>query len=109
MSGRSRAWFAWLALGLLILIGALQLKLWAGAGGMPEVWRLRGRVDTQRAENDRLRERNAALEADVQDLKTGHEAVEERASSELGMVKRGETFYQVVEPADAPAPETPPP
>lgn len=108
MNGKSRAWFAWLTLGLLVLIVALQLKLWTGEGGMPEVWRLRERVDAQRGENANLRERNAALEADVQDLKTGEEAVEERARSELGMVKQGETFYQVVEPTP-PAPDAPPP
>jgi cell division protein FtsB len=107
VNAKSRAWLAWITLGLLILIVALQLKLWTGEGGMPEVWRLRGRVEAQREENERLRERNAALEADVQDLKTGSEAVEERARSELGMVKQGETFYQVVEPA--PAPAEPPP
>jgi cell division protein FtsB len=106
VNGKSRGWFAWLALGLLVLIVALQLRLWTGEGGMPEVWRIRARVDAQRAENDTLRERNAALEADVQDLKTGREAVEERARSELGMVKDGETFYQVVEPT-APQPDEP--
>jgi cell division protein FtsB len=98
-SARGRTIFRWAALLLLALIGALQLKLWTGQGGMPEVWRLRERVETQREENATLRERNAATAADVQDLKTGQEAVEERARSELGMVKPGEVFYQVVEPA----------
>lgn len=90
--------FPWLALALLALIAALQFKLWTGTGGVPEVWRLRARVATQAQENTRLGTRNEALAADVQDLKEGKEAVEERARSELGMIRPGEVFYQVVEP-----------
>ncbi|HVF35131.1 MAG TPA: cell division protein FtsB, partial [Candidatus Saccharimonadia bacterium] len=95
----------WVALALLVLIAALQLKLWTGTGGMPDVSRLRRQVESQRAEIDTLRERNEALAADVRDLKEGREAVEERARAELGMVKPGETFYQVIEspPAETPA------
>ena len=105
-SNNGRAWFPWLAIALLALIAGLQLKLWTGTGAMPEVERLRERTKTQRAENERLTKRNAALAADVQDLKAGREAVEERARAELGMVKRGETFYQVIEPVpDAEKPE----
>ncbi len=61
---------------------------------------LKLQVEQQRVENAKLKERNAALEAEVEDLKTGETAVEERARSELGMVKPGETFYRVVEPQD---------
>jgi cell division protein FtsB len=103
----ARPWFVWLALALLLLIAALQLKLWTGTGAMPEVDRLRARVEAQRADNERLGKRNAALAADVLDLKQGREAVEERARAELGMVKPGETFYQVVEPNSASEPEQP--
>ena len=105
MGAHSRSWFPWIALALLVLAAALQLKLWTGTGGMPDVAKLRARVDAQRAENDALRRRNESLAADVQDLKEGREAIEERARSELGMLKPGETFYQVIEPPPAAAPE----
>ncbi|HET6545197.1 MAG TPA: cell division protein FtsB [Rhodanobacteraceae bacterium] len=84
---------------LLILLIALQIKLWTGHGGLGDMWRLRRSVATQKAENEGLKARNQALAAEVQDLKQGDEAVEERARSELGLVKPGETFYQVVEPS----------
>src|SRR5690242_17847721 len=70
-----------------------------GAGGLPDARALRQDVTLQRAENKKLQERNDALSAEVEDLKSGEAAVEERARSELGMVKPGETFYRVVEPA----------
>ena len=87
------------ALLLLILLLALEVKLWTGDWSMREVWRLHQRVSEQRDENQKLKQRNEALSAEVQDLKNGNEAVEERARSELGLVKPDETFYQVVEPA----------
>ena len=87
---------------LLILLIALQVKLWVGQGGMAEVWRLEKAVAEQKHTNDELRARNDALSAEVADLKDGEEAIEERARSELGLIKPGEKFYQVVEPtADA--------
>jgi cell division protein FtsB len=88
------------ALILLILLIALQVKLWTGQGGMRQVWQLKHRVEEQKAENAKLKTRNETLSAEVDDLKHGDEAIEERARSELGLVKPGETFYQVVEPAD---------
>jgi cell division protein FtsB len=92
----------YVALLLLILLLALEIKLWTGDWSMREVWRLRQRVAEQKQENLKLKQRNEALSAEVQDLKSGNEAIEERARSELGLVKPGETFYQVVEPtADA--------
>jgi cell division protein FtsB len=94
----------YVALILLILLIALQVKLWTGQGGMREVWRLQHRVSEQKAENAKLRARNETLSAEVDDLKHGDEAVEERARAELGLLKPGETFYQVVEPADAQRP-----
>ena len=89
------------ALILLILLIALQVKLWTGQGGIREVWRLEHRVSEQKAENARLKTRNETLQAEVDDLKHGDEAVEERARSELGLLKPGEAFYQVVEPTNA--------
>jgi len=85
----------------LILLIALQVKLWTGQGGVREVWRLQHRVGEQKAENAKLKTRNETLQAEVDDLKHGDEAVEERARSELGLLKPGETFYQVVEPTSA--------
>lgn len=87
----------WLLLILLVLCVVLQIKLWAGQGGRADVNRLRDRVEQQEAENTRLEQRNDALAADVEDLKSGTDAIEERARGELGMVKPGEIFYQVVE------------
>ena len=88
----------YVALILLILLIALELKLWAGEGGMRDVWRLEKQLAEQKQENLKLRERNEKLSAEVQDLKNGREAIEERARSELGLIKPGEVFYHVVEP-----------
>ena len=89
----------YVALILLIVLIGLEVKLWAGQGGMAEVWRLEKSVAEQKAKNEELKARNDALAAEVENLKTCDEAVEERARSELGLIKPGETFYQVVEPA----------
>ena len=83
---------------LVVLLLVLQYKLWFGDGNMREVWRLQAAIEEQKKENETLRERNTALEAEVLDLKQGLEAIEERARNELGMIKKGETFYQIVEP-----------
>ncbi len=82
---------------LVAVLAGLQYALWLGPGNLVETWRMHQAVEAQRAENERLAARNAALAAEVVDLKEGLEAVEERARSELGMVKPGEVFYQVVE------------
>ncbi|MCD9032542.1 cell division protein FtsB [Luteimonas sp. Y-2-2-4F] len=93
---------------LIALLGWLQYRLWFGTAGTREVAELQARVDQQARQNEGLAERNAALAAEVADLKspTGEAAVEERARSELGMVRPGEVFYRVV---DAPAQAAPPP
>ena len=83
---------------LATLVLALQYPLWIGKGSWTRVWELDRQLEAQRAENARSKARNDALEADVRDLKEGSEAVEERARIELGMIKRDETFYQVVTP-----------
>lgn len=93
-----------LVLALAALLAALQYKLWYGEGGQRDVAALRARVAAQAAENRRLQARNDALAAEVMDLKSGGAAVEERARSELGLVKPGETFYRVID-----GPAVPPP
>lgn len=90
---------ALLAILLLVLL-ALQYKLWLGEGGYRDVQRLAQRVTEQAQENELLAQRNRELEAEVDDLRKGLEAIEERARSELGMIREDEEFYQVV-----PAPE----
>ncbi len=82
---------------LVILLVFLQYSLWFGDGSLQEVWRLHKDVEQQRQENAVLRERNEALEAEVLDLQQGLEAIEEHAREDLGMIKKGETFYQVIE------------
>ncbi len=79
----------------------LQYRLWVSDGGMRDVWRLESAITTQRQENDRLRERNLTLSAEVRDLKDGRTAIEERARTDLGMIGADETFFQVVQPAAA--------
>jgi len=81
---------------LLLMLAGLQVKLWV-SGGMRDVWRLELAVRHQESENAKQHTRNEQLAAEVSDLKEGAEAVEERARSELGMVKNDEVFYQVIE------------
>lgn len=83
-----------LALALATLILLIQYPLWFGKGSWFRVRQVQQQIDTQRETNRRLQERNAALEAEVRDLKVGLEAIEERARSELGMIKRDEIFFQ---------------
>jgi len=82
---------------LLILLLILQYDLWVGEGSLATVWQLKNSIAAQKEENKKLRARNDELEGEVKDLKTGLDAIEERARSELGMVKEGETFIQVIE------------
>ena len=86
---------ALLAILLLVLV-LLQLKMWFGEGSIRDVRRLEQRVEQQALENEALALRNRELQAEVEDLRQGLEAVEERARSELGMIKEDEEFYQVV-------------
>ena len=87
---------------LLVLLGWLQYRLWFGNGGEREVAQLRAQVQQQERDNTGLQQRNDALAAEVEDLKSGEAAVEERARNELGMIKPGETFYRVIEPQSPP-------
>jgi cell division protein FtsB len=93
----------WLALGLAALLVLIQHPLWLGKGGWLRVWEVDQQIAAQRATNARLAARNAALEAEVADLKQGREAIEERARSELGMIRQDEMFFQLLEEPPRPA------
>ena len=99
----------WIAVILILLLIGLQLKLWTGNGSMREVDTLRVAVKKQTDENAKLLQRNQAVGADVLDLKQGDQAVEARARTELGLIKPGEVFYQVVEPPAGAGSALPPP
>ena len=88
----------WLVVSLALVILVLQYRVWLSEDGVREVERLEKAVATQRSENQQLEERNRQLGAEVRDLKTGLDALEERARSDLGMIASHETFYQVVPP-----------
>ena len=92
----------WLIVLLLVLLVLLQGALWLGDGGIPRVRQLSNAVSELEQENQQLQARNEALQAEVNDLREGLEAVEERARSEQGLIKEGETFYQVVSPKSDP-------
>ncbi|MGH8505906.1 MAG: cell division protein FtsB [Stenotrophobium sp.] len=83
---------------LAVLLTALQWRLWVADGGVTQTHQLQLQVDRQRAENEQLKVRNAALDAEVADLNSGVQAIEARARTSMGMIKPGETFYLVVEP-----------
>jgi cell division protein FtsB len=98
-------YLAWV---FIALIAALQYPMWLGRGGWLQVRENDRQVALQREANAKLKLRNDALDADVRDLKTGYEAIEERARSELGMIRQDEVFFQlqvgpVTKPASPPA------
>ena len=84
----------WPILILIALVILLQYPLWLGKGGWLRVWEVDRQLQAQRDENLRLEQRNAGLAAEVNDLKSGNEAIEERARFELGLTKQGEIFVQ---------------
>ena len=86
-----------LSLLLVVMLAGLQYRIWVGEGSLAEVWRLTQSIEAQSAKNVELRERNQRLHAEVLDLKQGMEAIEERARRELGMIAKGEVFYQIVD------------
>jgi cell division protein FtsB len=92
------------AITLAALIVLLQYPLWLGKGGWLRVWEVDRQVDAQKTGNARLQVRNAALDAEVRDLKQGYDAIEERARYELGMVKPDEIFFQILDKGPPPKP-----
>lgn len=91
----------------MVLIALLQYPLWLGKGSWLRVWDLSHQIAKQQEKNNALKARNDTLDAEVRDLKSGRSAIEERARSELGMVKQDEVFYQVLE-GPMPVVEPPP-
>jgi len=81
---------------LFALLLLLQAQLWFGSHGVFQLWSMENTIDANQARNTELRERNEALHAQVQELKAGEEALEDRARSQLGFIKEGETFYRVI-------------
>ena len=81
----------------IFVLAFLQYRLWMGNGSLSEVHELNNQITMIENENTQLRERNLSLAAEVMDLKEGSEAIEERARSEMGMIKHDETFYQIVD------------
>lgn len=81
---------------LVFLFVLLQYEFWFAKGSVISAWKQKDHISQQQLENDHLKQRNDALHANIADLKGGNHAIEERARNELGMVKKGETFYQVV-------------
>ncbi|MEE9287508.1 MAG: cell division protein FtsB [Gammaproteobacteria bacterium] len=90
-----------------VLLILLQYKLWFGYGGLTDVRRLDQAGEAQILENEQLKERNESLEAEVQDLKQGLEAIEERARSEMGMIATDETFYLFVNESETTGTDVP--
>ncbi|MGH8682029.1 MAG: cell division protein FtsB [Burkholderiales bacterium] len=85
-----------LILGVLVVL--IQYPLWLGKGGWLRVWDSDRQLASQKAKNEMLQARNEALDAEVRDLKQGYEAIEEQARFELGMVRKDEVFFQIVDP-----------
>jgi len=92
----------WLLVVLALLLVALQYRLWFADGSLAEQQRLTRQVEEQTRINEALRERNAVLEREVLELQSGNAGVEQRAREELGLVREGETFFQVVDDPNAP-------
>jgi len=85
---------------LVLLFGFLQYKLWISEGRLQDLWQLEQRIDTLRNENKALLQRNNALQAEVQNLKSGKDVIEEKARQELGLIGKDETFFQYIETDD---------
>ena len=81
---------------LVILLMLLFAKLWVGHGSYPEIWKLEKDISIQKEKNDIQEKINRQIQAELEDAREGYAAVEERARSELGMIKKGETFYEII-------------
>jgi len=81
---------------LFVLLILLQLQLWFGGHGVFQLWSLQRNISLEKQQNSALLQRNEQLHAEVQELKEGKEALEERARSQLGFIKEGEKFYRLI-------------
>ena len=88
---------------LALLFTALQYQLWFGEGSWPRAQAVREKFELQMSENEKLQQSNATMEAEVLDLKTGLDAIEERARVDLGLVRQGDEYFQIIQP-DKPNP-----
>ena len=95
----------WLLLSLLVLLGALQYRLWFAEGSLAEQHRLELQVEEQTLINSELQARNSVLDREVLELQSGNNGVEQRAREQLGLIREGETFYQVVDSPPNAAPD----
>ena len=82
---------------IILLVALLQYRLWYGDGGIKEIQSYQQRLDDLKEQVEEKRQRNEALYAEVEDLRKGQESLEERARDDLGMMREGETFFQVLE------------
>lgn len=87
----------WLVLVLVILLGYLQYRLWIGEGSLAHAHRLENEIKQQQADIDRMRERNRILDVEVEELKTGLDTIEERARNDIGLIKKDETFFIILD------------
>ncbi len=92
----------WLIAVLILLLVGLQYRLWISEGSLAHRAALQQQIEQQRAENKPLSERNAVLVIEVEELKSGLSAIEERAREQMGMIKKGETFFMLVDPKKEP-------
>jgi cell division protein FtsB len=95
----------WLLLSLLVVLGALQYRLWFAEGSLAEQHRLELQVEEQTLINRELQARNSVLDREVLELQSGNNGVEQRAREQLGLIREGETFYQVVDSPPNAAPD----
>jgi cell division protein FtsB len=96
-----------LSLALVALIALVQYPLWLGKGSWFRVWEVDGQIRAQREKNATLQTRNNIMDAEVRDLKQGFDAIEERARSEMGMIKQDEIFFQLLAPGQSLPPAAP--
>jgi cell division protein FtsB len=87
----------WLMLVLVIVLSYLQYRLWIGDGSLAHAHRLEGEIKLQQTKIDRMRERNRILDVEVEELKTGLDTIEERARNDIGLIKKDETFFIILD------------
>jgi cell division protein FtsB len=92
----------WLLGVLIILLVVLQYRLWIGEGSLAHAHRLENEVKLQKAENERMQERNRIMDVEVEELKTGLDTIEERARNDIGLIKKDETFFMIVDDSQQP-------